>query len=313
MSIPIGYLLPTRESVMEGRPEAAPLLKLAEKAEGLGYDSIWVGDSLLARPRHEPLTLLAGVAGRTAHVKLGTAILIPALRNPVVMAHQIATLDQVSNGRTIIGVGIAANVPNVQQEFKSAGVPWEKRVGRMLEGLRLCRELWKGQPVNWDGRWQVEAGILGPEPVQEGGPPIWIGGNAEANITRVGKEFDGWFPNHPDPEVVRGIWKEMQDVSQEAGREKESISCTAYLTLSIGNDIAKAQAKADDFMSAYYGLRPDVLKKMQACFAGTFEQAIEYLQSYLDAGASQLVLRFAGDHDRHLEIMSKVRDHLKLY
>ena len=298
---------------MEGRPEAAPLLKLAEKAEGLGYDSIWVGDSLLARPRHEPLTLLAGVAGRTAHVKLGTAILIPALRNPVVMAHQIATLDQVSNGRTIIGVGIAANVPNVQQEFKSAGVPWEKRVGRMLEGLRLCRELWKGQPVNWDGRWQVEAGILGPEPVQEGGPPIWIGGNAEANITRVGKEFDGWFPNHPDPEVVRGIWKEMQDVSQEAGREKESISCTAYLTLSIGNDIAKAQAKADDFMSAYYGLRPDVLKKMQACFAGTFEQAIEYLQSYLDAGASQLVLRFAGDHDRHLEIMSKVRDHLKLY
>ena len=312
MSIPIGYLLPTRESVMEGRPEAAPLLKLAEKAEGLGYDSIWVGDSLLARPRHEPLTLLAGVAGRTEHVKLGTAILIPALRNPVVMAHQIATLDQVSNGRTIIGVGIAANVPNVQQEFKSAGVPWEKRVGRMLEGLRLCRELWKGQPVNWDGRWQVEAGILGPEPVQEGGPPIWIGGNAEANIARVGKEFDGWFPNHPDPEVVREIWKEMQDVAQEAGRKKESISCTAYLTLSIGNDIAKAQAKADDFMSAYYGLRPDVLKKMQACFAGTFEQAIEYLQSYLDAGASQLVLRFAGDHDRHLEIMSKVRDHLKL-
>ena len=151
MPIPIGYLLPTRESVMEGRPEAAPLLKLAQKAEGLGYDSIWVGDSLLARPRHEPLTLLAGVAGRTDHVKLGTAILIPALRNPVVMAHQIATLDQVSDGRTIIGVGIAANVPNVQQEFKSAGVPWEKRVGRMLEGLRLCRELWRGKPVNWDG------------------------------------------------------------------------------------------------------------------------------------------------------------------
>ena len=107
MPIPIGYLLPTRESVMEGRPEAAPLLKLAQKAEGLGYDSIWVGDSLLARPRHEPLTLLAGVAGCTDHVKLGTAILIPALRNPVVMAHQIATLDQVSDGRTIIGVGIA--------------------------------------------------------------------------------------------------------------------------------------------------------------------------------------------------------------
>ena len=174
------------------------------------------------------------------------------------------------------------------------------------------RQLWRGKPVNWDGRWQVEEGVLGPEPVQEGGPPIWIGGNAEANVNRVGNEFDGWFPNHPDPKVIKGIWDNMQAVAKKAGRKKEAISCTAYLTLSIGDNVPKAQAKADEFMSAYYGLRPDVLKKMQACFAGTFEQAVEYLQSYLDAGASQLVLRFAGDHDRHLNIMSKVRDHLKL-
>ena len=107
MTVRIGYLLPTRESVMEGHHAAAPLLKLAEKAEGLGYDSVWVGDSLLARPRHEPLTLLAGVAGRTTDIALGTAILLPALRNPVVMAHQISTLDQVSEGRTIIGVGLS--------------------------------------------------------------------------------------------------------------------------------------------------------------------------------------------------------------
>src|SRR5438045_219792 len=73
MTMRIGYLLPTREAVMEGRPEAEPLLALGERAETLGYDSVWVGDSLLARPRHEPITLLAGVAGRTKHVKLGTA------------------------------------------------------------------------------------------------------------------------------------------------------------------------------------------------------------------------------------------------
>ena len=84
MTVCIGYLLPTRESVMEGHHAAAPLLKLAEKAEDLGFDSVWVGDSLLARPRHEPLTLLAGVAGRTTNIALGTAILLPALRNPVV-------------------------------------------------------------------------------------------------------------------------------------------------------------------------------------------------------------------------------------
>ena len=203
MTVRIGYLLPTRESVMEGCHAAAPLLKLAEKAEDLGYDSVWVGDSLLARPRHEPLTLLAGVAGRTANIALGTAILLPALRNPVVMAHQISTLDQVSDGRTIIGVGIATDQENIRNEFMAAGVPFEKRVGRMLEGLRLCRALWSGDAVDWDGRWMVKQGVLGPMPVQKNGPPIWIGGGAEANIKRVGEEFDGWFPITPDAELIK--------------------------------------------------------------------------------------------------------------
>ena len=119
MTLRIGYLLPTRESVMEGRPEAAPLLNLAERAEALGYDSVWVGDSVLARPRHEPITLLAGVAARTQRVKLGTAVLLPALRNPVLLAHQVATLDQVSEGRVILGVGIATDVPNIRAEFRA--------------------------------------------------------------------------------------------------------------------------------------------------------------------------------------------------
>jgi len=141
MPVRIGYLLPTREQVMQGRPEAALLLGLAERAEGLGYDSIWVGDSILARPRHEPLTLLSAVAARTRKAGLGTAVLLPALRNPVVLAHGIATLDQISEGRVILGVGIASDVPNIRAEFVACGVPFEKRVGRMLEGLRLCREL----------------------------------------------------------------------------------------------------------------------------------------------------------------------------
>lgn len=131
MTLRIGYLLPTRESIMEGRPEAEPLLNLAERAEQLGYDSVWVGDSLLARPRHEPITLLAGVAARTKRVKLGTAVLLPALRNPVLLAHQIATLDQISAGRIILGIGIASDVPNIRAEFRAAGVPG-KQVDAMI-------------------------------------------------------------------------------------------------------------------------------------------------------------------------------------
>src|SRR3984957_10355220 len=169
MSPRIGYLLPTREQVMEGRPEAAPLLALAEKAERLGFDSIWVGDSLRARPGHDPLPLLAAVAARTRRAELGTAVLLPALRNPVVLAQQVATLDQISEGRYILGVGIASDVPNIRTEFVAAGVPFEKRVGRMLEGLRLCRALWTGKPGSWNGRWVMENSVLGPMPPRPGG------------------------------------------------------------------------------------------------------------------------------------------------
>src|SRR5260221_276897 len=180
----IGYLLPPREQVMEGRPEAAPLLALAERAEELGYDSIWVGDSILARPRHEPLTLLSAVAARTRRAELGTAVLLPALRNPVVLAHGIATLDQISEGRFILGVGIASDLPNIRAQFPACRVPLEKRVGRMLEGLRLCRELWTGQPVTWNGRWIMENAVLGPVPYRPGGPPIWIGGMVRPSLER---------------------------------------------------------------------------------------------------------------------------------
>src|SRR2546426_8326032 len=209
MSIRIGYLLPTREHIMAGQPQALPLLELAERAQRLGFDSIWVGDSLLARPRHEPLTLLAAVASRVRGVELGTAVLLPALRNPVLLAHQVATLDQVAEGRLILGVGIAADVPNIRAEFTAAGVPFEKRVGRLLEGLRLARSLWSGQPGNWDGRWGVEHGVLGPTPHRPGGPPIWIGGSLPASLERAGRAFDGWLPIAPDAAQWGRQWNEV--------------------------------------------------------------------------------------------------------
>src|SRR5438270_2733644 len=199
----IGYLLPTRERVMEGRHETAPLLALAGGAEGLGCDSIWVGDSITARPRHEPLTLLSAVAARTKKPDLGTAVLLPALRNPVVLAHGIATLDQISEGRFILGVGIASDVPNIRAEFTGCGVPFEKRVGRMLEGLRLCRELWSGEPIDWNGRWVMENAMLGPRPHRPGGPPISIGGMVPTSLERVGRLYDRWFRDSPDPGKLR--------------------------------------------------------------------------------------------------------------
>jgi alkanesulfonate monooxygenase SsuD/methylene tetrahydromethanopterin reductase-like flavin-dependent oxidoreductase (luciferase family) len=310
MTAKLGYLLPTREQIMEGRPDAAPLLALAERAEALGFDSVWVGDSLLARPRHEPLTLLAGVAGRVKRVELGTAVLLSALRNPVLLAHQVATLDQVSEGRLILGVGFAADRPNIRAEFAAAGVPFDKRIGRMIEGLRLCRALWTGERVDWDGRWQVAQAALAPTPHRPGGPPLWIGGNLPASLARAGKWFDGWFPIAPDAATFARQWAEVKSIAQAAGRDASALTGAMYLTLAVDDDTARAEARLNAFLERYYDQPAPVLRRRQATYAGPASGIAEWLDGYARAGASHLVLRFAGDHARHLETLSRIRTSL---
>ena len=308
----LGYLLPTRERVMEGRDETGSLLALAEKAEGLGFDSLWVGDSLLARPRHDPLTLLAAVAARTRRAELGTAVLLPALRNPVVLAQQVATLDRIAEGRIILGVGIATDVPNIRAEFTAAGVPFDRRVGRMVEGLALCRALWTGQPVTWprpgsEGRWTMTDAVLGPTPHRPGGPPIWIAGAVPVSRARAGRLFDGWFPNSALPEDYPAQFAEVTAAARDAGRDPAAITPAAYLTLSIDDDAGHADERLNAYLKSYYGMDPRTMRKRQMSFAGPAAAAAEWLAAYAKAGATHLVLRFAGEHDRHLEAVSRLR------
>lgn len=307
MAPKIGYLLPTRENIMERRPDVAPLLELAARAEGLGYDSVWIGDSLLARPRHEPLTLLAGVAGRVPRIELGTAVLLPALRNPVLLAHQVATLDQISEGRLILGVGFASDRPNIQAEFAAAGVPWEKRVGRMMEGLRLCKAFWTGQPVDWDGRWQVRAGVLAPTPCRAGGPPLWIGGNMPASLERAGRHFDGWFPNAPNPAVYAAHWRQIKAIAAAAGRDPAPMTGAVYLTVSLDEDAGRADRRLDAFLEGYYGVPAAVTRRRQACYAGGTSGLADWMAGYAAAGASHLIVRFAGEHDKSLPVVATLR------
>ncbi len=306
----IGYLLPTREHVMAGRPEAAPLLDLAERAKRSGFDSVWVGDSLLARPRHEPLTLLAGVAGRVPHIELGTAVLLPALRNPVLLAHQVATLDQIAQGRLILGVGIAADVPNVRAEFASAGVPFEKRVGRMLEGLELARALWSGKPVEWNGRWKVERSVLGPTPHRPGGPPLWIAGSLPASLDRAGRVFDGWLPNSIDAPTWGRQWAEIKRIARNAGRNADALVGGIYLTAAIDDDTARANRLMDRYLEHYYGQPAETIRRRQVCYAGPLAGFKDWVQGYVAAGAQHLVMRFAGDHERHMDLMAGIRGEL---
>jgi alkanesulfonate monooxygenase SsuD/methylene tetrahydromethanopterin reductase-like flavin-dependent oxidoreductase (luciferase family) len=306
----IGYLLPTRERVMEGRPETGPLLALAERAEGLGFDSVWVGDSLLARPRHDPLTLLAAVAARTQKVQLGTAVFLPALRNPVVLAHQLATLDQISQGRLVLGAGIANDLPNIRAEFAAAGVPFEGRVGRMMEGLRLTRALWTGQLVDWDGRWRVASGVLGPTPYRPEGPPIWLAGSVPADFERAARHFDGWFAIEPDLTRWTQQWREVRAIALEAGRDVGKFTAAIYMTLAIDEDAGRAEERIDAFLETYHGQPASVLRQRQACYGGPAAGAGAYLKGYVDAGASHVIVRFTGDHERSLETFTKLRAEL---
>lgn len=306
MTTSVGFLLPTRELVMEGRPETRELLRLATRAEALGFDSLWVGDSLLARPRHEPLSLLSAVAAVTERATLGTAVLLPVLRNPVLLAHQAATLDQLSEGRLVLGVGIGADNPAVRAEFTAAGVPFEGRVGRMLEGIRLCRALWSGEAVEWDGRWKVDGRVLGPVPHRPGGPPIWLGSGAPAALARVGKHFDGWFPLGPDAASYGPRWDAVQQAAREAGRE-DSVTPAMYLTVSLNPDPAVAEQTLDRYLEQYYSAPAAVLRRGQACYAGTEAGLDAWLREFVAAGARHLVMRFAGEHDRHLETVAGLR------
>ncbi|PPQ33712.1 LLM class flavin-dependent oxidoreductase [Rhodopila globiformis] len=307
MNVKLGYLLPTRERIMEGQPETGTLLALAQRAAGLGYDSVWVGDSLTARPRHDPLTLLAAVAGRVPGLTLGTAVLLSALRNPVLLAHQVATLDQLCGGNLILGVGFAADRPNIRAEFAAAGVPFEHRIGRMIEGLRLCRALWSGQPVDWDGRWQTAGATVAPTPARPGGPPVWIGGNLPASLERAGKHFDGWFPIAPAaPDFAAGL-QHVRAVAASHGRDPASVSGAMYLTVSLDDEPEAAEARLDAFLARYYDQPAALIRRRQACYAGPAAGMAEWLGSYAQAGAEHLVVRFAGDHDRHLDAVAKLR------
>ncbi len=307
MALRIGYLLPTREHIMAGQPRAAPLIELAERAQGLGFNSIWAGDSLLARPRHEPLALLAAVAARIRSVEIGTAVLLPALRNPVLLAHQVATLDQIAEGRLILGVGIAADVPNIRAEFSAAGVPFEKRVGRLLEGLRLARALWSGQPINWEGRWKVEHGVLGPTPYRAGGPPIWIGGSLPASLERAGRYFDGWLPIAPDAQTWGKQWKQVREIARAAGRDANALTGAMYLTLALDDNAGRADEQLNTYLERYYAQPADQMRGRQACYTGPSEGLAQLVRSYVKAGTTHLVLRFAGDHERHLETVAALR------
>ena len=316
MSAPrLGLLLPTRglllgESADNGGTSAVSVLDLAERAETLGFDSVWAGDSLVAKPRLEPLTTLAAVAARTSRVRLGTAVLLAPLRPPVLLAQTAAAVDVISGGRLDLGAGVGGAFNEAQQkEWLAAGVDPKERGARMTEIVRLCKRLWTEDGVTHEGRFHtVRDATLNPKPAQAGGVPLLLachlatGGDAQ--YRRAGHYAGGVIGISDSPEDFAEVLRRVRSHAAEAGRDPDALRAVFYVTVNIRDDEQAAVAEADDFIRRYYGL--NFWADKWGPFAGA-EAVARRLAQYAEAGAQEIVVRFAS-FDQQGQIETFIND-----
>ena len=290
-----GFLLPTRELVMsQATADAGGIIELAERAEALGFDSVWVGDSILARPRLEAFTTLAAVAARARRVKVGTAVLLPALRHPVVMANEAANVDLLSEGRLILGLGIAAKVPAVRAEFEACGVSIDHRLGIFEETVTLMRRLWSEPSVTFSGRhFQLHDVSLGLRPYNGSSIPMWIAGSVDNALRRVARLGDGWYPNPVSPRVFAEQSQQLDGFAREAGRDPQALHRCVYTTLNVNDDAAQAERETRAFAEGYYNVPFEAIAPLQSFCWGTPDTCVAWLRDLAAAGAQTIVIRFA--------------------
>lgn len=265
-----------------GSGDPRRLVSIATQTEDLGYDSVWIGDSLLAKPRADPLTLLAAVAAATETVTIGTAVLIASQRNPEQLAQAVATVDALSDGRLVLGVGAGPGAPNVRADHEFVGANFDRRSSRMIEVIERCRSLWTG----------ADGVQMYPLPGRAGGPPVWIGGEGPKTLERTGRLADGWFPISADVDQFATRLATVRESVEAAGRQPGDLAIGLYVTVVIG-ETAAAEAELHEHSQLYYGLPHDTISKVQGSTAGPIDAVGEWIQEYIDAGAEHLCVRFA--------------------
>ena len=317
-----GYLLPTRDQVLNSAsPQElssktqSEVVGLARQAEEDGLDAVWIGDSVTAKPRHEPLTTLASVAAVTDDVSLGSAVYLPNLRHVVNVAHATATLDQLSGGRLHLGVGVGVG-KDVAKEHENLGVSYETRGRRLNETLDVLGELWTGEPVTYDGPFHsLDGASIGFEPVQT--PRIYVASSAydpergfpRTIRRRIREHGDAWMPTGIAPETyARGI-EEFRNLVADAGRDPDETSAAVYADVVVADSEDEAVSEAQDYLQAYYGtetqMPADRVRKRGGF--GPADSVREQLREYVHAGVDHVVVRFPSTRQReHLEAFASL-------
>ncbi len=310
-----GFALPGRGPL--ARPEI--LVKLAEKADALRYNSLFVTDHVVIPTAYrskypystsgqaaadwnqgylEPLALMSYLAGVTSRVSLGTSVLVVPYRNPVVTAKMLATLDVMSGGRVILGIGVGW----LEEEFNALAAPPYAERGRVTdEYIRLMRECWTREPVEWTGRYYTlaEVSVL-PKPRQPRGIPIWAGGHTDAALKRTGELADGWHPiGHRPPAVLHP--DEYADKvaiihgwAKKAGRQPEDITLSFRTPLDVRS--ARTKAPAGD----------------RQPFRGTAAEVIADVKGYQAIGVTHFVFDLAApDLRQQLAMMERFAEDVR--
>jgi alkanesulfonate monooxygenase SsuD/methylene tetrahydromethanopterin reductase-like flavin-dependent oxidoreductase (luciferase family) len=306
-----GLTLANRGPII-GALKATELIDLAVEADRSGFfDAVWVGDSILAKPRLEAVALLGALAGATERVRLGVGCLATFVhRHPVLFAQQWASLDVLSQGRMWLVVclgGPDKQSPSQALEHRVMGILSNERVPRLEEGIQLVRRLFQEDNITHDGRfYQFEGVTLQPKPVQN--PcPIWIASNPtgitwqdgasasdaiiERNFRRVARYADGWQTNKVAPEQFREQWDWILRLVRKEGRDPAELGNSLYHNININEDRQTALEESKQFLDKYYfsDFSQGFVERWTT--AGSPEACIEEFQAYFDAGVQHITLR----------------------
>ena len=300
MAMRIGILIPTRGVIMQSasRPAVEECWTMARLADREGYDAVWVGDSVVAKPRLEPLTTLAYIAGIAPGVRLGTAVLLPALRQPVVLAHQIANVDQISRGRVVLGLGVGWSLPSAEREWAACGMNHKRRAKRLEEDIALWRMLWRGEPVTYHAEGvDLVDHTIAPLPWNPGGPPVLItaGNRGEmlaASFDRFGRLGDGIITTYLHAEECRLVRELGDEALARHGRARPGFPLCVYTTVRMERDLQTAKRVTTEFLATYYG---GGVHERGTMGLGPADAVIAELSRYAAAGVTDLCVRFVGD------------------
>jgi alkanesulfonate monooxygenase SsuD/methylene tetrahydromethanopterin reductase-like flavin-dependent oxidoreductase (luciferase family) len=309
----VGLNLNNREALIAPDYGVPDLLSLGERAEELGFDSVWVGDSLFSKPRYEPLALAAALSQRTRRIRLGTACLVTTLRNPLSLAQAWATLDVLSNGRTILGA-CSGNVAEeaVKLEFAALGLDPRARMALFEEGLQVLRQLLTSGRVTFRGEhfaFDDVAFHTGTEPAPllpvQTPPPIWVVANPSLGrgrpqgvlqaARRVAALGDGWLTccRARAPEEVTQFVEAIAEAREEAGDSLEGFTVAYQVTFALGESRREASASQRAYIDAYYPGFSDAVALEDWGPVGTPDDLAAWIATFAEAGVGCFICRFA--------------------